>query len=163
MKIRGACHCGNISFDLDWSPDPVEIPARACDCSFCVKHGGVWTSDVGARLRVRIGDRSRVSEYLFGTRTATFHICSACGVPPLVTTEIDGQTYAVVNVNTFDEAARKAPTNCPIKGHVAGSARTYVMPWASDYDRTRVVASRGGRWFCTEDEAVSAGWKAASR
>ena len=107
MKIRGACHCGNISFDLDWSPDPVEIPARACDCSFCVKHGGVWTSDVGARLRVRIGDRSRVSEYLFGTRTATFHICSACGVPPLVTSEIDGQTYAVVNVNTFDEAARK--------------------------------------------------------
>jgi len=41
MLIRGSCHCGNISFHLDWSPDPAEIRARACDCTFCVKHGGV--------------------------------------------------------------------------------------------------------------------------
>jgi len=44
MIIRGGCHCGNIAFELGWEPDPDEIPARACDCSFCVKHGGVWTS-----------------------------------------------------------------------------------------------------------------------
>ena len=44
MLISGGCHCGNISFALDWRPEPSEIPARACTCSFCAKHGGVWTS-----------------------------------------------------------------------------------------------------------------------
>src|SRR5438094_129248 len=52
MLIRGSCHCGNISFTLDWKPEPSEIPARACSCSFCTKHGGVWTSCPGvAQLR----------------------------------------------------------------------------------------------------------------
>ena len=45
MIIRGGCHCGNIRFSLSWEPDPAEIPARACICSFCTKHGGVWTSN----------------------------------------------------------------------------------------------------------------------
>jgi hypothetical protein len=44
MLISGRCHCGNISFALDWRPEPSEILARACTCSFCVKHSGVWTS-----------------------------------------------------------------------------------------------------------------------
>jgi hypothetical protein len=34
--------------------------------------------------------------------TADFHICTICGVVPLVSSEIDDQTFAVVNVNTFD-------------------------------------------------------------
>ena len=50
MRITGSCHCGNISFVLDWQPEPTEIPARACSCSFCTKHGGVWTSHPGAVL-----------------------------------------------------------------------------------------------------------------
>jgi hypothetical protein len=53
-------------------------------------------------LRVAVADPSRVSRYEFGTRTATFHVCAQCGVPALVTSEIEGRTYAVVNVNTFE-------------------------------------------------------------
>ena len=102
MLIAGKCHCGNIAFELHWTADPSVIPARACDCTFCTKHGGVWTSHPGSRLRVAIADPSRVSRYEFGTRTATFHICTQCGVPELVTCEIEGRTYAVVNVNTFE-------------------------------------------------------------
>jgi hypothetical protein len=45
MDITGSCHCRNISFRLAWEPQPTEIQARACTCSFCVKHGGVWTSN----------------------------------------------------------------------------------------------------------------------
>lgn len=106
MNIRGACHCGNISFELDWRAESREIPARACQCTFCLKHGGVWTSNPVASLRVRIDQPSEVSRYVFGTKTATFHVCRRCGVPPVVTSEIEGQLYAVVNVNTFDERAR---------------------------------------------------------
>lgn len=102
MLIEGRCHCGNISFSLRWEPDPEQIPARACDCSFCTRHGGVWTSCPDGYLRVSVQDSARVSRYAFGTRTAEFHVCARCGVVPLVTSAIDGQLYAVVNVNALE-------------------------------------------------------------
>ena len=115
MKIHGQCHCGNIAFDLDWKSDPAEIPARACDCSFCVKHGGLWTSNPAASLDIAVRDRSRMTPYEFGTKTATFHICNACGVVPVVTSRIDDRLYAVVSVNAFEgiasERVRRAPAS----------------------------------------------------
>ena len=106
MKIHGSCHCGNISFDLDWRPEPEAIPARACTCSFCVKHGGVWTSNPQATMQVRVKDAAAESIYAFATRTADFHVCARCGAVPLVTCDLDGRTHAVVNVNAFDNVDR---------------------------------------------------------
>jgi hypothetical protein len=115
MLIRGSCHCRNISFTLTWEPDPAEIPARACGCSFCAKHGGVWTSNPAGSLRVAVREPSSVSKYAFGTETARFHICSRCGVVPLVTSEIDGRLFAVVSVNAFENVdaslLRRAPVS----------------------------------------------------
>ena len=102
MIIIGKCHCGNIAFELEWEGDSPQIPARACGCSFCVKHGGVWTSNPKARLAVAIRDTSLVSKYAFGTGTATFHVCARCGTVPLVTSEIADHLYAVVNVNVLE-------------------------------------------------------------
>ena len=106
MLIPGRCHCGNIAWTLVWEPDPVDIPARACTCSFCVKHGGVWTSNPTGRLAVRIANAALASRYRFGTETADFHVCTRCGVVPVVSCEIDGRSYAVVNVNTFENVDR---------------------------------------------------------
>jgi len=47
-----------------------------------------------------------VTRYQFGSKTADFHVCRACGVVPIVTCTIEGTRYAVFNVNTFDDAAR---------------------------------------------------------
>jgi hypothetical protein len=102
MLISGKCHCGNIAFKLEWEGDPPMIPARACGCSFCVKHGGVWTSNPSSTLSVSVDDASLVSKYVFGTRTATFHVCSRCGIVPVVTSEIANHLYAVVNVNVLE-------------------------------------------------------------
>lgn len=102
MLITGGCHCGNIALALDWAGDNPEIPARACGCTFCVKHGGVWTSNPASRLSVTIRDESSVTNYAFATRTATFHICKRCGVVPIVTCDIAGRAHAVVNVNALD-------------------------------------------------------------
>ena len=102
MLIRGQCHCGNVSFTLAWEPEPAEIRARECGCSFCRKHGGVWTSHPGGRLRVAIAEPRLVKRYTFGTRTAEFLVCSRCGIVPVVTSRIDGRDYAVVSVNAFE-------------------------------------------------------------
>lgn len=61
-----------------------------------------WTSNPDASLIAHIEDAERVSTYRFGTRTADFTICTVCGVVPFVTSEIDGSTYAVVNIAAFD-------------------------------------------------------------
>ena len=102
MLINGKCHCGNIAFELEWEGDSPTIPARACGCSFCVKHGGVWTSNPSSTLSVTVDDASLISKYVFGTRTATFHVCSRCGIVPFVTSEIANHLYAVVNVNVLE-------------------------------------------------------------
>jgi hypothetical protein len=102
MLINGKCHCGNVALELQWEGDPSEIPARACSCSFCVKHGGVWTSNPDSRLTVTIRDASLVSKYAFGSRTATFYVCSRCGAVPFVASEIANHLYAVVNVNVLE-------------------------------------------------------------
>ena len=102
MLISGSCHCGNISFKLAWEPEPTHIPARACTCSFCTKHGGVWTSNPTGSLEVRVREPSQVHKYSFGTKTAEFHICTGCGIVPVVTSRIAGHLYAVVSVNAFE-------------------------------------------------------------
>src|SRR4029450_1481316 len=133
MLINGACHCGNISFALDWEPSPSEIPARACGCSFCTKHGGVWTSAPGGALKVTVKEPELVSRYAFGTRTAEFHVCSRCGVVPVVTSEIEGRVDAGVNVNASTGTAapllRPSPANFDGEGpdsRLARRARNWI-------------------------------------
>jgi len=115
MRHEGGCHCGNLRFALDWSPEPVRIPARACDCTFCSKHGGVWTSNPRGALTITVKEPARVSKYAFGTKTADFHVCSVCGIVPVVTSRIDGNLYARVSVNAFEgidpALLARGPTN----------------------------------------------------
>src|ERR1700752_768648 len=101
MLIQGSCHCGNITFTLGWEPDPEQIVARRCDCGFCTRHGGLWTSYPQGQLRVSVADSAQHSRYAFGTGTAVFHVCRRCGVTPVVTSEVAGHEYAVVSVTAF--------------------------------------------------------------
>ncbi|MCB1503467.1 MAG: thermonuclease family protein [Hyphomicrobiaceae bacterium] len=59
----------------------------------------------------------------------------------------------------WKEAKSKAPDGCPIKGEPPSRGKRYVMPWSRGYDRMQVRVSRGGRWFCSEEEAREAGWR----
>lgn len=133
MLINGRCHCGNIAFVLAWDDAVAEIPARACGCTFCVKHGGVWTSSPRARLEVAVTDRAAVSLYEFGTRTATFHVCARCGTVPVVTSDIRGRRYGVVNVNAIEgvdpSRIRRASTSFDgedVDARLARRARNWI-------------------------------------
>lgn len=56
-------------------------------------------------------------------------------------------------------AEPQAPAGCAIKGNVTARGRIYHMPWSPWYARVRLDAGRGERWFCTEAEAMAAGWR----
>lgn len=60
----------------------------------------------------------------------------------------------------WESAAAAAPEGCPIKGNISKNGRIYHAPWSPWYDKTRIDTARGERWFCSEDEAVAAGWRA---
>jgi len=86
-----------------------------CSCSFCTKHGGVWTSHPKASIEVAVKDPALVSRYTFGTATAEFHTCKRCGIVPVVTSTIEGHLYGIVSANAFDGAGdlriRKLPAH----------------------------------------------------
>ena len=53
---------------------------------------------------------------------------------------------------------------CNIKGNVSAKGeRIYHMPGQQHYAKTIISESKGERWFCSEAEARSAGWRAAKR
>ena len=61
--------------------------------------------------------------------------------------------------------AIKARSACNIKGNVSynGGIKIYHMSGQEDYASTVITASRGERWFCSEQEAQAAGWRRAGR
>ena len=54
------------------------------------------------------------------------------------------------------------PQGCAIKGNVTANGHIYHMPWSPWYDRIKIDPAKGRRWFCTEAEAVAAGWRAVN-
>jgi endonuclease YncB( thermonuclease family) len=49
---------------------------------------------------------------------------------------------------------------CLIKGNINSKGEhIYHMPGQRFYNKTDIDPSKGERWFCTEDEAIGAGWR----
>lgn len=52
-------------------------------------------------------------------------------------------------------------SGCTIKGNINRKGdRIYHVPGSRYYGPTKIDTSRGERWFCSESEALSAGWRA---
>lgn len=51
-------------------------------------------------------------------------------------------------------------TGCVIKGNISSSGeKIYHMPEQRYYNKTVISENKGERWFCSEEEAVKAGWR----
>ena len=59
-------------------------------------------------------------------------------------------------------AETAAPKNCSIKGNISSHGHIYHLPWSPWYDRVSIDEARGERWFCSEADALAAGWRPAS-
>jgi len=60
------------------------------------------------------------------------------------------------------ERINGAVTGCVIKGNInASGERIYHVPGNRYYDETKIDVGRGERWFCSDSEAVAAGWRPA--
>jgi hypothetical protein len=53
------------------------------------------------------------------------------------------------------------PDGCNIKGNINRKGdHIYHAPGRSSYGATKINESKGERWFCSEEEAIAAGWRA---
>ncbi len=82
--------------------------------------------------------------------TATF---TATAMPTATAIHVPTATYTPV------------PAHCRIKGniHMDSGERVYHTPDSPWYGRTEIDTRAGERWFCTEQEARDAGWRAPKR
>lgn len=49
---------------------------------------------------------------------------------------------------------------CDIKGNISNSGKIYHTPSSPFYEQTKINEAKGERWFCSEAEALKAGWRA---
>jgi hypothetical protein len=100
---QGSCHCGAVRLQFETSLNPEDIEVRACQCSFCIKHGSCAVADPKGRLIISVQDASQLKHYRFGLRTADYLLCASCGVYVAAVTTDDEEPRAVVVINVLDD------------------------------------------------------------
>ena len=74
------CHCGALSAWYRTGLPTSNWRIRSCQCSFCRTHAVLSTSDPAGLLAYSCSQPELLQRYRFGTRSAEFLICRACGV-----------------------------------------------------------------------------------
>jgi hypothetical protein len=97
LRYEGSCHCGAIRATFYASKPAAALEVRACQCSFCTRHGAKTVSDPAGRARFEI-DGAALSWYLFETRTGMSLICNRCGMYAGVMIEDGDHVWSVLNV-----------------------------------------------------------------
>jgi len=103
FTFRGGCHCGQLGVEFSTARDPAGITPRACDCSFCQKHGAAYVSDPAGKLSIVVQRSEALRRYRQGSNTAEFLLCDRCGVLVAVVFAHNARTYGAVNARTLDE------------------------------------------------------------
>ena len=58
--------------------------------------------------------------------------------------------------------AAPAPTpECTIKGNISAGVKIYHLQSCGSYSSIVIDESKGERWFCSEQDAIDAGWRKA--
>lgn len=118
MTIKGSCHCGNTSFEING-----EIPEQLarCTCSFCSKRGALYAYYVPDQFHVTTSANSD-GVYRWNTRLVEHHFCMHCGVP----TYSDSPSFE--RDGTWDGRTRRIGINARLFDNFdAASAPVFVL------------------------------------
>lgn len=103
---------------------------------------------------VKFQDQFRSAEQ--EARQANRGLWSACPVSVVVTAS------PILSTTTNQQQNLLPSGTCLIKGNIStNDEKIYHVPGCRNYDDTKIDLSRGERYFCSESEAVSAGWRKA--
>ena len=98
MRHNGQCHCGEIRITFETAKP---FAPRQCQCRFCRRHNVRMVSDPDGAAVLTVG--AETQRYHFASGTTDYLICGRCGVYVGAVAEVDGCTYATLNLNAFDD------------------------------------------------------------
>ena len=132
MEYKGSCHCGDIGFSYRTSIDPHQWSIRACQCSFCLAHDALSTSDPDGEVDFTATSPASLQKYRFGLGTADFLLCKRCGVYIGAAIKSDFGTFGIINTHALNEFPANLAAAAPIN-------------YDSENNEGR-VSRRGQRW-----------------
>jgi hypothetical protein len=97
--VTGSCHCGLNEISLSRRPSFL----YSCNCSLCLKSGGLWGYFAAADVSVA----GETASYRQSTKTTkgTLHFCGQCGSTTQWRADIDaGEWTCAINMRLFDAA-----------------------------------------------------------
>ena len=100
-RHSGGCHCGAIRLAFETE---APLAPRACQCRFCRRQDARMVSDPEGSAVVTLGPETR--RYRFGTGTTDYLFCGTSGIYVGAVAELDGRTYATLNLDAFDDPRR---------------------------------------------------------
>lgn len=103
--FEASCHCGRQQLVYYTSTEVAGWKVRACQCTFCRRHGAQTTRDPRARVVLRL-DESAISRYRFGMNTTDFLLCTECGSYMGAVIEQAGREYMTINTCNFSDDVR---------------------------------------------------------
>lgn len=106
QTLHGGCHCGAVQVEFTTGQALSGVSPRACDCSFCCKHGAAYISDPAGHLRITVAKPDALHAYRQGARLARFQLCARCGVLVAVVFVHQGVVYGAVNAGCLDARQR---------------------------------------------------------
>jgi hypothetical protein len=134
-EFSGACHCGRLQVRFTTLLATERLVPRACDCSFCQKHGAAYVSDPRGTLRLTVP--AGLVPYRQGAGNGQFHVCDRCGVLVAVTFENEaGRRFGTVNVRCLTAAEQFPPPQPASPQTLPPEERTarWRQLWVPDVD-----------------------------
>lgn len=134
--LRGGCHCGRVRIEFGTSTSPADIHPRACDCSFCTRHGASYLSDPHGSLRIEVQGQDTISEYRQGSESARFLLCRCCGVLVAVVFDDAAGSYGAVNSRCIEGDVVFGPLQTVSPQGLAGEEkrRRWATLWTPDVE-----------------------------
>lgn len=78
MLLHGQCHCGQVGVSFETAIPVDELEVRACQCSFCRRHGAKTVTDPNGNLTIS-APQGALNRYRFGLRITDYLLCKNCG------------------------------------------------------------------------------------
>lgn len=131
-QFDGGCHCGVITYIYQTAVPPADWSIRACQCTFCLAHAALSTSDPQGSILFEVADAGCLQKYRFGLKTTDFLVCRNCGVYIGACIDTDRGSYGIVNVRAL---------------HEQPASMAAVLPISYDSENTAArVSRRQDRW-----------------
>jgi len=111
--LKGSCHCGAITLEVDAAPPE---QAMECNCSHCSRKGYLLWFVPRESAHVHAAD-GQVGVYHFNKHAIAHHFCKQCGCAPFALgTAPDRTAMTAVNVRCLEGIDLAAIKRIPVDG-----------------------------------------------